>query len=156
MSVTPTPNYLVGEAVAVSVGGSLMYVKGGSITRSAASINVSNARSAGYQQRKAGMKGSQLSMDLVYNGDSPPSMLIEGVEVTVIFDGVGYETSESLENIISGTPSTPTGRLITGQYLITSVKDAWTAEADYTVSVEAESTGAYTVVDTATGATPTT
>lgn len=148
---TPTPNYLVGQAVALSVGSSLMYVKGGSIARNCVSIKVTNARSGGFQQVKAGVRSAKLAFELVYNGDSPPA-LVEGQEVAVIFDSVGYETSENLE-----VPSTtPTGRLFTGQFLITGVKDAWQVEADYGVSIEADSTGAYTVLDTATGATPTT
>lgn len=152
MSVVQTPNYTVGEAIALSVAGVLMYVKGGSVSRKVTSVDVSNARSGGYQQKKAGMKGSSLSFDLVYNGDSPPATIVEGLEATVIFDSAGYEVSEGLANPLILTP--PVGRLISGQYLITSVKDAWTAAADYTVSVEADSTGPYTVVDTATGATP--
>lgn len=152
MSATLTPNYLIGEAVALSVAGQLMFVTGGKITRAAIQINVTNARSGGYRQLKAGNKSSDLDFDVVYNGDAPPTGLVEGEEVTVIFDAVGYEASQSIAN--PGT--TPTGRLITGQYLIGNVSDAWQQDADYKVSVTANSTGAYTVVDTATGATPTT
>lgn len=149
---TLTPNITVGAAVALSVGGQLMYVKGGKLDRSAVKIKVTNARSGGFQQFKAGIKGIEMSFDLVYNGDSPPTGVVEGTEVTAIFDSVGYETSENLEN----PSTTPTGRLITAQFLIGTVGDAWQVEGDYSVSVSASSTGAYTVVDTATGATPTT
>jgi hypothetical protein len=149
MPATLTPNYTVGKAVAVTVGAALAYAKGGSLPRSVASINVSNARSGGYQQRKAGMKGASLSLDLVYNGDDPPTGIVEGNEVTVIFDSIGFETAES----IMDASTTPTGRLITGQFLIVTVKDTWQAESDYGWSIECESTGPYTVVETATGLT---
>jgi hypothetical protein len=152
MTVAITPNYNVGAAVALSVGGTMMYVKGGKVDRSAAKIVVTNARSAGYQQLKAGNKMADLSFDLVYNGDSPPVGIVEGVEATVIFDSVGYETTEGLEDGAGGTPTTPSGRLISGQFLILTVSDAWQVDADYGMSVTASSTGAYTVVDTATGA----
>jgi hypothetical protein len=148
---TLTPNIAVGQAVALSIAGNLMFAKSGKITRNCAAIKVTNARSGGFQQYKAGMKGATLNAELVYNGDSPPA-LVEGTEVTVIFDSVGYETSESLEN----ASTTPMGRLITAQFLITVVGDTWEVEGDYAVSIEANSTGAYTVVDTATGATSTT
>jgi hypothetical protein len=145
---TLTPNITVGMAVALSVGGQMMFVKGGKLDRSAVKVKVTNARSGGFQQFKAGVKGIEMTFDLVYNGDSPPSGVIEGEEVTVIFDSVGYETSESIEN----ATTTPTGRLITSQFLIGSVSDAWSVDSDYGVSVSASSTGAYTIVDTATGA----
>jgi N-acetylmuramoyl-L-alanine amidase CwlA len=152
MSATLTPNILVGEAVALSVGGTLMFAKSGKLTRSSAAIKVTNSQSGGYQQYKAGVKGATLNAELVYNGDAPPTGVVEGEEVTVIFDAVGYETSHDLEN----PSSTPTGRLITAQFLITEVSDTWEVEGDYGVSLTANSTGAYTVVDTATGATSTT
>jgi hypothetical protein len=148
--LTLTPNYLVGQAVALSVGGVLMYVKSGKNDRSAKGIDVSNARSGGFRQLKAGMKMADLSFELVYNADSPPSGIVEGAEVTVIFDAVGYESSEGLEDV----STTPTGRLITGQYLILTVGDGWACDGDYAVPVTAGSTGPYTVVDTATGASP--
>jgi hypothetical protein len=150
-SATLTPNIAVGQAIALSVGGALMFAKSGKLTRNCAAIKVTNAKSGGYHQYKAGMKGATLSSALVYNGDSPPAVE-EGTEVTVIFDSVGYETSEGLAN----TSSTPTGRLITAQFLITVVSDEWECEGDYGVNIEGVSTGAYSVVDTATGATPTT
>lgn len=149
---TLTPNITIGQAVALSVGGNLMYVTGGKLDRTAAQIKVTNARSGGYQQLKAGNKSAALSFDLVYNGDAPPTGVVEGAEVTVIFDGVGYEASEGIAN----PTTTPTGRLITGQFLIETVSDAWQVDGDFKVSVTANSTGVYTVVDTATGATATT
>jgi hypothetical protein len=149
MSATLTPNILVGKAVALSVGGALAYAMGGSITRNAAAIKVTNARSAGFEQFKAGVKGAQVSYDAVYNGDDPPA-IVEGTEVTVIFDSVGYEVSEAIAN----ASTTPTGRLFTAQVLVTSIKDSWKVDADYGWSFDGVSTGAYTVVETATGATP--
>ena len=104
---TLTPNITVGQAVALSVGSALMFHKSGKITRNAAAIKVTNARSGGYQQYKAGVKGATLSAECVYNGDSPPAV-VEGTEVTVIFDSVGYETSEGLAN----ASTTPTGRAV--------------------------------------------
>jgi hypothetical protein len=151
MSATLTPNILVGKAVALSVGGSLAYATGGSITRNAAAIKVTNAKSGGYDQFKAGVKGGQVSYDAVYDGDDPPA-IVEGTEVTVIFDSVGYEVSESIMN----ASTTPTGRLFTAQVLVTSIKDTWKVDADYGWSFDGVTTGAYTVVDTATGATATT
>ncbi len=155
MPVVLTPNITIGEAVAVSVGGTLMYCKSGSVDRKAAAVKVTNARSGGYAQNKGGTKSADLSLELVYNGDSPPA-IVEGTEVTVIFDSVGYETSEGLANPTSTTTPAPVGRLVTGQFLVTGVKDAWQVEADYGVTITATSTGPYTVADTATGATPTT
>jgi hypothetical protein len=151
MSATLTPNYTVGKAVALSVGGALVYAMGGSITRNAAAIKVTNSRSGGFDQFKAGVKGGQVSYDAVYNGDDPPT-IVEGTEVTVIFDSVGYEVSESILN----ATTTPTGRLFTAQVLVTSIKDTWKVDADYGWSFDGVTTGAYTCVDTATGATSTT
>jgi len=146
-----TPNYIVGKAVAVSVGGALTYNKGGSLTRNANQIKVTNARSLGYQQLKTGVKGAQLSLDLVYNGDDPPA-IFEGQEITVIFDAIGYDTAESIPN----PATTPAGRLITGQFNVGSIKDTWQTEGDYGWSLDAASTGAYTAVESATGLTTTT
>jgi hypothetical protein len=153
MPTTLTPNYLTGKAVALQVGGALAYTTGGNIARSVVPVKVTNARSGGFQQLKAGVKGAKLSMEAVYNGDDPPTIQ-EGTEITVIFDSVGYETSENIENSTGGVATTPLGRLITAQYLVTIVTDTWQVEADYKWSLEGESTGAYTVVDTATGASP--
>ena len=151
MPVVLTPNYLTGEAVAISVGGQLMFCKGGSFERSAAAIKVTNSRSGGSGQFRGGVKNANFSADLVYNGDSPPAV-VEGTEVTVIFDSAGYETSQNLMN----ASTTPAGRLITAQVLITTVRDEWQVEGDYGVSISGVTTGAYTAVDTATGATTTT
>src|SRR5579862_2631636 len=143
MSATLTPNILVGKAVAVSVGGALAYHKGGKIARSAKQIKVSNARSAGFDQYKAGTKGATLNLDLVYNGDDPPA-LQEGTEVTVIFDAVGYEVSESILN----ASTTPMGRLLTAQALIGTITDSWQYDGDYGWTLDAVTTGPYTCVDT--------
>jgi hypothetical protein len=148
MPATLTPNINIGKAVAISVGGALAYAKGGDLERSVVSLNVTNARSGGYMQKKAGTKGATLSMDLVYNGDDAPAVS-EGQEVTVIFDSIGYETAQS----IMDPSTTPSGRLVTGQYLIVKVKDSWKCDADYSWSLDMESTGVYTAVDTATGLT---
>lgn len=148
MSATLTPNYIVGKAVAVSVAGTLVYCTDGNTERTAAAVKVTNSRSAGFMQVKAGIKGATGTLNLVYNGDDPPTGIVEGAEVTLILDFVGYETSESIEV----AASTPTGRLITMQALITSVKDTWNVEDNYSWSIDVQSSGAYTVVETATGA----
>jgi len=155
MPVVLTPNITIGEAVAVSVAGQLMFCKGGKVDRKAVAVKVTNARSGGFAQNKGGTRSADLSLELVYNGDSPPT-IVEGTEVTVIFDSVGYETSEGLANPVTTTTPAPAGRLITGQFLVTGVGDAWQCEADYGITITAISTGPYTVADTATGATPTT
>jgi hypothetical protein len=151
MSATLTPNYIVGAAIAVSVGSSLAFCKSGKTSRNANAIKCTNARSAGYQQFKGGNKGATVSLELVYNADSPLS-IVEGSEITLIVDTLGYETSEGLAN----PSSTPAGRLITMQVLITGVDDAWDSDGDYGVTIAGNSTGPYAVVDTATGATSTT
>jgi hypothetical protein len=154
MSATLTPNYLVGAAVAVSVAGTEAYVKSGDLTRGVVKITVTNSKSGGYQQLKAGIKSSQLNLECVYNGDAPPT-IIEGQEVTVIFDGVGFESGDNLEDGAGGTPTTPGGTLLTGQYLVEIIKDSWVVDGDYSWSLALDSTGSYTV-GSATGATPST
>ena len=151
MPATLTPNYAIGAAVAISLNGKLAYQKSGDLTRGVVKIKVTNARSGGFQQLKAGIKSSQLNLELVYNGDDPPAFA-EGQELTVIFDAIGYESSEDLED----PSTTPVGTLLTGQYLLESIKQSWQVEADYGWTLALDSTGAYTVAETATGATATT
>lgn len=150
MSATLTPNYIIGEAVAVSVAGALAFVKSGDLTDGIVKIKVTNSRSGGFQQLKAGIASSQLNLELVYNGDSPPAFS-RGQEVTIIFDSIGYETGDDLED----ASTTPTGELITGQYLVESIKRSWAVDGDYGWSVAFDSTGPFTI-GSATGATTTT
>lgn len=146
----PTPNYIVGKCVAVLVGGSQLYAKSGNTERKVNVVRTTNSRDQGYQSLKAGIKSATASITCVYNGDSPPT-LTEGTEVTLIVDTVGYMEVDHFEN----PTDNPTGTVLTMQALVTSIKDTWNVEDDYTWSFDCESTTPYTVA-TATGATPST
>jgi hypothetical protein len=122
-----TPNYIVGKAVAVEVGGE--YIP----------ATVTNANSGGYQQYKAGIKGASGSIAMVYNGDSPPT-IVEGMELYVVCDVVGNETP--FENPTEGPP---TGLQVAMNVLVTAVKASWQVDADFNYSFDYMSSGPYAI-----------
>lgn len=134
-----TPNYIVGKAVAVEAGGQYIPATGGNVDRAVIPIKVTNANSGGFAQYKAGVKGATGTINMVYNGDSPPT-IEEGQEITVICDVVGNETA--FENPTEGPP---TGLMIAMNVLITTVKAAWQVDADFNYSFDYMSSGPYTV-----------
>ncbi len=145
-----TPNYLVGKCVAVKAGSKFAYAESGNADRSVNVVKVTNGRSGGFQQVKSGTKMCKGTISCVYNGDDPPTEIVEGAEITLIIDAVGYVIEQAIADITPGSPpvtTTPAGRLITMQALIATVKDSWNVETDYKWSFDFESTGAYTVVE---------
>lgn len=119
-----TPGYLVGNVVSVTFDGKLMYAKSGSVTRKVKMVDVTNARSNKYTEKKKGNKELAGDCTCVYNGDDPPT-LNEGDEGTVVYAAVG-------------------GGNRTANVYITEVKDNFTNDADYVYSFSFESSGAYT------------
>ena len=119
----PTPNFLVGKVVGVTVGGVQMYATKSDFTKSVNVVKVTNARSAGYQQVVPGIRSAKGSVEVVYNGDDPPS-ITEGTEVTIVWTPTG-------------------GSAKTFQALVTSLKESFSADGDYTYSFDWESSGSF-------------
>jgi hypothetical protein len=118
-----TPNFLVGKVVGVTVGGTLMYATKSDHTRSVNVVKVTNARSNGYQQVVPGIKSAKGSVEVVYNGDDPPS-ITEGTEVAIVWSPTG-------------------GAAKTFQALVTSIKENFVADGDYTYAFDWESSGSF-------------
>lgn len=156
---TPTPNYITGQVIAVSVGGKLAYCLSGNADTEAKVIVRTNSRSGGFQEIRFGTRMASGQLLLAYNGDDPPT-ITEGTFATLIIDTVGYEFAENQENqtVTNGnaTPTAPTGELITINAGITKVARSWNADSgDFSWTVTFTSSGAYQVA-TASGATSTT
>lgn len=120
-----TPNILVGNVVSVSVAGALMYAKSGKVERSRKKIDVTNSRSAGYQQLKAGNRSASGDATCVYNGDDPP-VIVEGTEVSIVYTVTG-------------------GKTFTIQALVEKVTDSFVTDGEYTYMFSWDSSGAYSV-----------
>ena len=145
----PTP-YIVGKLVAVAVvtgtGSSAVtkyaYASKGSCSRTAKSITKTNARSGGYQEVRAGVKSATGSVDCAYNGSDPPVGIVEGANVVLIIDTVGYAPATG-----SGGGDVTAGRVITMPVMIEKVDDNWQADDDYGWTFSYQSNGAYTVAE---------
>lgn len=123
MAIVPTPNYLVGKVVAVSVGGALMYASKGDVNRSVNPVKVTNARSGGFQEIKGGIYSAKGNVDCVYNGDDPPSITL-GTEVELVW--------------------TPTGGVArTMKAFVANMKEGFVVDGEYTYSFDWESSGAF-------------
>lgn len=156
-TATNTPNYITGQAVAVIVGGKAAYCADGTATRKVKLITVTNSRSGGYQQVKAGTKSASVSINCFYNGDDPPTGIVEGAEVVLVVDTLGNATEIGSNN----PSSTPKGRFLEIPMLIEQIVDKWSSDGDYKWTFDGQSSGAYVVSEnsadqtTTTGATTT-
>lgn len=119
----PTPNYLVGNVVSVTHNGSLMYAKSGKVTRKAKMVDVTNARSNKFTEKKKGNRELMGDCTCVYNGDDPPT-LNEGDEATIIYAAGGANR--------------------TANVFVTEVTDSFQSDGDYVYSFNFESSGSYT------------
>jgi hypothetical protein len=135
-ALTPTPNILVGKCVAVYVGGVWLYSKGGSVSRKADLIKVTNARSKGYTQLRPGIKAASGSVDLVFNCQDPLQMLNPGQEVDLVIDTTGTDAN----------PTAVVGMIHTLKAVLGEITDSWQVDGDFGISINWESSGEWQTV----------
>lgn len=137
---TSTPNILTGELVAIKVGSAYAYADSGNVKRQVVSVDVTNGRSKGFRQVRSGIRSADVSLSCVYNGDDPPTGIVEGAYVAVILDTAGYMVAPT-----GGT--TPVGRYISIYCMIQTITDTWNVANDYKWSMDLQSSGEYTAVE---------
>ena len=120
-STTPTPNYLTGSVVAITVGTLTMYATKSDYTRQVNTVKVTNARSGGYQELKPGIKSSRGSVEVVVNADTL------------------YEFTPGQEVIIHWVPTGGNARTLNA--LVTTVKESFVVDGELINSFDWESSG---------------
>lgn len=113
----------VGKDAHVTIGGTTFEVKSGNFNYTVSTVDVTNSESNGYQEVEGAIYSGTLDVTINYRGSAPPGVLV-GTEVVVV---------EKL-----GTSN----RLSTNA-VITSVGDSWSVGGDFSVQIQAVTTGAF-------------
>lgn len=79
----PQGTYKTGKVVGCTIGGTAAYMASGQVTRSIDTVDVTNSRSAGYQEIEGTIYRAQGSCDAFYRGTMPAAEV--GQEVTIVY-----------------------------------------------------------------------